>query len=134
MMGFTEAYRKAGYVLSNPRNDWSAVKPDGSSVALTVWQDEIVKNGGAMFMDLREHPALKEWKDRQGNRQRIKHIQYGLATCGGNFDVILCRAVDTNASPRKVAHAEPWVRLRGHIKPEEFNSVDGTFRIEFRPA
>ena len=134
MAGFTEAYRKAGYVLANPRNDWSAVRSDGSAVALTIWQDEIVKGQGPLFVDLRGHPLLAEWKDRQGNRKKIRDVKHGLAHCGGVFDIILCRAVDVTASPRKVAYAEYWQRMRGHINPDTLDEGDGTFRIDFRPA
>lgn len=85
-------------------------------------------------MDSRGHPKLNEWKDRQGNRQRIAHINHGLANCDGVFDIILCRAVDVTASPRKVASANLWGRIRGHIKPMDFSPEDGTFLITFVPA
>jgi hypothetical protein len=134
MAGFKEAYAQAGYSLGNPRNDWSAVKDDGKGVALTVWQDEIVKGQGELHLDLRNHPHLCEWKDRQGNRKRIADIRHGLSQCDGRFDIILCRAVDVNASPRKVASAEHWKRLVGVIQRENFEEVNGTFLITFVPA
>ena len=87
-----------------------------------------------MFMELRGHPKLAEWKDRQGNRQRIGHIRHGLDNCGGVFDIILGRAVNVAASPQKVEDAQLWGRVRGHIKPEDFNPDDGAFRISFHPA
>jgi hypothetical protein len=117
MAGFTEAYEKAGYVLANPRNDWAAIKPDRSAVALTVWQDQIVKGQDPLFMDCRGALNLAEWKDRQGNHKRIQAIKHSLTHCDGMFDFILCVAVAVavKASPRKIATATHWARMRGHI-------------------
>jgi hypothetical protein len=123
MAGFTEAYKKAGYVLANPRNDWAAIKPDRSAVALTVWQDQIVKGQDPLFMDCRGAPNLAEWKDRQGNRKRILAIKHSLTHCDGMFDIILCVAADVKASPRKVATATYWSRMKGHIGADTFGLI-----------
>lgn len=134
MAGFVEAYRKAGYVLRNPRDAWSAVKADGSAVALTVWADEIAGKGAEMHLDLRQHPLLPDWRYGQGNRQRIRDIQHGLEHCGGVFDIILCRAVDPKASPRTVQDAQLWGRLKGCIAAETFEPEDGTYLMTFFAA
>lgn len=128
---FTSAYRKAGYELPNPRNSWSAKKADGSGVALTVWADEIThKSTEPWVMDIRGHARLDLWKDRVGNAIRKQHIQHALDHLGGEFDLILCRAVDANADIRKVKTAQFWERRRGYIDASEFNTDTGEFRIE----
>lgn len=133
MAGFTEAYAKAGYRLTNPRNGWSAVREDGSAVALTIWQDEIVKGQVPLFMDCRTHPNLADWQDKQGNRIRKTHIHHGLVHCGGQFDIILCRARHPTAQPRQVQSAELWQAMVGIIHPDEFDPASGAFRITFGP-
>lgn len=134
MAGFVEACRKAGHELRNPRNAWSAVKADGGAVALTVWADEIQGKGTEMHPELREHPLLADWRDRQGNRQRIEDIRHGLDHCAGVFDIIPCGAVDPKALPRKVQDAQLWGGLKGHIAPETFDAQDGTYRMTFFAA
>ena len=39
-MDFADAFKAAGAPLRSPRNQWSAVAPDGSFIAVTVWQHE----------------------------------------------------------------------------------------------
>ena len=134
MTGFVAAYQKAGYALENQLNSWSAIKADGSAVALTVWKHELRGNGGKLFLELRGHPQLADWKDRQGNRRRIKHVQYGLDNCGGDFELILCEAVDIKASPLKVRDARLWIGMKGHIESETFDPRDGTYLMTFSAA
>jgi len=39
-MDYADAFKAAGAPLRAPRNNWSAIAPDGSFIALTVWQHE----------------------------------------------------------------------------------------------
>ena len=131
---FTEAYRQAGYRIANPRNQWSARKPDGSAVALTVWADQIDKAAEPWVVDTRGHPRYAEWAGRQGNTIRKRDIAHALAACGGRVDLILCVAVDPGEQPRRIRHARHWPQRIGWIDPAAFDAEAGTFRMELRPA
>lgn len=40
MPSFSEAFRHAGAPLANPLNNWSAIAPDRSFIAITIWEHE----------------------------------------------------------------------------------------------
>jgi hypothetical protein len=130
---FTGAFEAAGYVLAAPRTQWSAIKPDASAVALTVWSDEITKTREPWVVDVFDHPRLAEWIGRAGNATRSAHIKFGLENCGGRFDLILCRAVDPNVSVRRVDWARPWHERVGVILPHEFRPETGEYRMSLLP-
>ena len=39
-MNFADAFKAAGAPLGTPRNQWSALEPDGKFIAVTVWAHE----------------------------------------------------------------------------------------------
>ena len=134
MVTFTEAYKSAGYVVRNPRNQWSARKTDGTGVALSVWSDEIDRNAEPWVVDTRGHPEFDEWGGRTGNAIRKKYIAFALERLGGRVDLILCVAVDPAASPRKVKIARHWSQRWGLLDPESFDPKTGVFRMELHPV
>ena len=131
---FTEAFRAAGYELSSPRSQWSAIRADGKAVVVTVWTDEIIKSKEPWEVDLRGHPRLSIWKDKPGNAIRKRHVRYALDHCGGSFDIILCKAVDPTKNTRTVEWARPWKERRGVILPDEFDETTGEYRLRLIPA
>ncbi|MEQ8919823.1 MAG: hypothetical protein RIE60_03395 [Roseovarius sp.] len=133
MASFSEAYRKAGYRLSNPRNQWSARKADGSGVAITIWADEIDKSSDPWVFDCRDHPLYHEWGGRVGNSIRTRDIEFAIEHLNGQFDLILCRAVDPTESPRKIKTADHWTARVGQIDPREFDAETGQFRMMLVP-
>ena len=127
---FTDAFKAAGYELSSPRTQWSAIRSDGSAVVLTVWSDEIDKSTDPWQIDLRNHPRLDVWKSKPGNAIRKKHVRHALDHCGGQVDLILCKAVDPKANTRTVEWARPWTERVGIIKSDEFDQSTGEFRMQ----
>ncbi len=134
MRTFTDAFRAAGYDLSSPRSQWSAIRPDGKAVAVTVWADEIDKSKDPWEVDLRGHPKLSIWQDKPGNAMRRRHVLHALENCGGKFDLILCKAVDPSKNTRTVEWSRPWKERFGVILPEEFNQKTGEYRLRLFPA
>ncbi len=134
MANFTEAYRSAGYLLKNPRNQWSARKADNSGVALTVWRDEIDKTVEPWAFDCRDHPQFELWGGRQGHGIRKRDIEFSLENLGGHFDLILCNAADPNQQPRRIKSASFWKERTGLIRPVDYDSETGCFRLEMPPA
>jgi hypothetical protein len=131
---FSDAFRAAGYELSSPRSQWSAIREDGKAVALTVWTDEIDKTTDPWQIELRGHPKLSVWQGKPGNAIRRKHVRHGLDHCGGQFDLILCKAVDPAKDTRSVEWARPWPERRGVILSGEFVEATGEYRLRLFPA
>lgn len=130
---FTEAFRVAGYELSSPRSQWSAIRADGKAVALTVWTDEIDKSTDPWQIELRGHPKLSIWMVKPGNSIRKRHVRHALDHCDGHVDLILCKAVNPNKDTRTVEWARPWKERRGLIMPDEFNEMTGEYRLRLFP-
>jgi hypothetical protein len=130
---FTGAYAKAGYTVANPRNQWSAIKEDGSGVALTVWSDEIDESQEPWRMDLRNHKRIDVWRGKVGNKVRLRHLCHAMENLEGRVDLILCIARDVDENPRRVKSARPWYQRQGRLVAGTLNSLTGEFLIEFWP-
>ena len=131
-MKFVEAFNALGYEVEAPRQDWSAEKADG--VCVTLWNQEISKEGGLPYMDLWEHwPEGGEWQSKPGNAKRIRHINRALNEFGGRVDVIF---VSGNPG-QSYENAEPWIvekRQNRHWHITRFDREGGNFRAEIAPA
>ena len=106
------------------------MRDDPPGAALTVWSDKIDNKVDPWVVDIRNERRLAEWRGKPGNTARKVHVRFGLETCGGWFDLILCRAVE----PRKVESARFWQERAGLILPDEFDEDTGGYRMTLRPA
>jgi hypothetical protein len=131
--GLSAAFEELGYRLANPQNHWSAIRDDGSGVAVTVWSDEITKGPEPWVLDMRNHVRLSIWIHKVGNSVRKKHLAYAEKELDGKVDLILCVAHDPRGEPRKVKIARPWKERTGHLVPGTLNDTTGEFLLELRP-
>jgi len=77
-----------GAPLANARWSWGSVREDGV-VVLRVWQDEVKKRDGSIFVKVAYKPKLQQDDgDPLGHRERLD------------------QAVDVDAKPRKVKDFE----------------------------
>ena len=110
------------------------MRDDPPGAALTVWSDKIDNKVDPWVVDIRNERRLAEWRGKPGNTARKAHIRFGLETCGGWFDLILCRAVDPQVEPRKVEAVRHWKERVGLILPEDCDDDTGGYRMTLRPA
>lgn len=95
----SEAFAFFGTVPRNSRWAWSAVSPDGMTVAVTLWDHERAADGSVDFFDEKKR---ERWVGRLGNRDRIKNLRHALDHCDGKFRVVRVIAKDTHADPRQI--------------------------------
>jgi hypothetical protein len=123
-----EAFGYFDTVPANIQWSWSARSPDGRVVAVVWWIDERCWRDGKLIYDMRDRPNLHLWKDRHGNRDRIKNLAHARDHCDGLFRIVWARANNTSARVRKTIERYPdatlWMRL------VDFNGETGEFLAE----
>lgn len=93
------AFAFFGTVPRNPRWAWSAVSPDGQTVAVTIWDHKLKPDGSVDYFD----PAKRSlWMNRLGNRDRIRNLRHALEHCDGKFRVVRVIAKDPKAEPKRI--------------------------------
>lgn len=117
--------RAFGTKLTNARWSWSGIAPNGSVVALVLWQDVVKARDGCLtYFDDEDLDA--EWRRRPGHTERVRHLAICRDRHDGRFRAVIARAVDITADPRDIASCHPqegvWWRL------DEFNEATGAFR------
>jgi hypothetical protein len=125
-MLFSEAFAKLGYSLDNPRQDWSAEKMGG--ICLTLWSKET--DWKALVMDTRIHAKqLASWRDKPGNKKRIRHAKLALAGFDGWIDV-----VKLDGEPGvSFGNASPWLpseRMGKRWRVTYVDEATGHIRLE----
>jgi hypothetical protein len=105
-MQYTDAFKKLGYRLSSPRQDWSAGKTDG--VCISIWRNELDRTGDFLRYDLwalHPNPQWATWMSKPGQRTRTAHLQRVMDEFGGKVDVVLV----TGKPGESYESAEPWL-------------------------
>jgi hypothetical protein len=115
-----------GAIARNPRWGWSARSPDGQTVVITLWKDEISCDGDTVVVDMFNHERLHLWTGKLGNRDRIKNLIWARGRCAGLFRVVVTVAEDTKASPRSISKCYPHKTLV--MKLVKLNEDTGEFR------
>ena len=90
-------------VAVNPRWAWSAQTPDGRTVVLTLWKDQIHHSGNKLKIDV-FGDDVHFWKDLPGNRDRIKKLVHARHSCDGLFRAVFVVAKDPKARPRQILY------------------------------
>jgi hypothetical protein len=104
-MLFTEAFERMGYRVSAQRQDWSAENERGG-VCISLWRKEMGVRGGLPWMDTRVHAdPLDGWKDKPGNRKRIRHLRRALDAFSGRVDVVIV----SGKPGQGYGTAQPWL-------------------------
>jgi hypothetical protein len=124
----TAAFSELGTVCKNPRWSWSGQSPDGKIVALTFWQDKLLKNQNAM-LDYND-TAWKSPKvaSRPGNKERMKDIQHAIEHLSSVVHVVVAIAKDPDADPREIQEA--FARPDILMKITYFDDVTGEWCAE----
>jgi len=125
-MLFSEAFAKLGYRLESARQDWSAQSETG--VCLTLWSKET--DWKSLVMDTRIHAKdLVLWKDKPGNKKRIRHSKHALDAHDGWIDVV---KIDGEPGV-SYGNATPWTpseRMGKRWRITYLNESTGHIRLE----
>lgn len=100
-MSQKELFKKLGAPLVNARWSWGAVRESDGAVLLRVWQDEIKKHNGRLFMRITANDYFQNNDPSNlGWQERLRHID--LIRNGIASYMIVCVAKDVSAIPREV--------------------------------
>ncbi|WP_374368620.1 hypothetical protein [Dongia sp.] len=103
-MGYKEAFKKMGYSLLVPRQDWSAISDKG--VCLAIWRKELTMIGGLPHLDTRTVAGpIEIWGRKPGNALRIEHLKTARDRFNGVIDAIIVEGEPGQG----VTDATPWL-------------------------
>lgn len=130
-MSYVEAFKRLGYDIEVPRQDWTAEKCDG--VCISLWRKEMGTRDGLLWMDTHEHAdPIENWGNKPGNHKRIRHLKRALAELGGKVDVVI-----VSGEPGVgYGTAQPWIaegaRAGTFWQVSSFDAETGHFTVELR--
>src|SRR5690242_9319598 len=96
----TAAFDYFGARATNVRWGWAAESPDGSVVVITLWSDQIMRDGAVLRYSTGDRADLPNWVRRPGNRDRKKKLQHAIDHCSRLFRAVIVEAVDPAADVR----------------------------------
>lgn len=122
----SEAFNFFGVVPKNIRWSWSGRSPDGSVVAVRLWQDRF-ENGTKVYRSWKsDKPG--EWKSRPGFAELIANLVHARDHLGGVVSVIILIAKDKKATPRSIDRSFPHPDLK--MRVVLLDEDQGTFVLE----
>lgn len=126
----TAAFAHFGAVPKNVLYAWSAVSPDGGTVVLTWWEDEVERRNGKLAYDTRNNSynSPNIWGNRRGNRERTKNLIHARDYCGELFRIVWVTAADPRDTVRKIVARRPDDTLR--MRLIELDEETGQFLAE----
>jgi hypothetical protein len=127
-MSVKDAFGYFGAVPANRQWSWSARSPDGSTVVITWWKDQETRRKGKLVYDTRNDPNLAEWRNRHGNRDRIRNLAHARDHCGGLFRIVWTKARDPNEPVRQTVERYPDETLQ--MRLIELREQTGEFLAE----
>jgi hypothetical protein len=98
-MSISRLFQQLGAPLANTRWSWGAVRPVDGAVFLRVWQDLKFVESGLMHAEV-DSDRAPSVSTKPGHQERRRHIE--LIRSGARCYLVMCTAVDTHASPRKI--------------------------------
>jgi hypothetical protein len=125
-----EAFGFFGAVPSNHQWAWSARSPDGKTVVVNWWKDEVRSRDGKLIYDMRNHPHIDLWRDRRGNRDRIKNLAHARDYCDGLFRIVWIKTNDPSERVRKTVERYPDKTLWMRLSAPTLNEHTGEFLAE----
>jgi hypothetical protein len=100
-MSQKELFERLRAPLVNARWSWGAVRQSDGVVFLRVWQDEIKRDDGRLFMRITANDYFQNNDPTNlGWQERLRHV--ALVRGGAASYMVMCVAKDANASPREV--------------------------------
>jgi hypothetical protein len=100
-MTLTSLFKYLNAPLTNQRWSWGAARASDGAVFLRVWQDEVIKSGQRRLARVTANAAFEGNEANPGYAERLRHVD--LIRNGAKAYVIMCAAVDVQASPRAIA-------------------------------
>ena len=122
-----------GAVAANPRWGWAAQSPNGRTVVLTMWTDQVRGEHGHLVFEALAPNGDEAWLGRHGHRDRTTKLQHVRDRLDGLFHVVVVEAVKKNTyirQIRKIYRAGRGLQMR-----LEFLNARGEFRARsVKPA
>lgn len=122
----SKAFEYFGVVPKNIRWSWSGRSPDGSVVAVRLWQDKFEDKGRQYRSWSDDVPGA--WKSRPGFTELIENLAHARDHLDGVVSVILLIAKDKDAVPRSIDRSSPAPNLK--MRVVELDETEGTFLLE----
>jgi hypothetical protein len=122
----SKAFEHFGVVPKNIRWSWSGRSPDGSIVAVRLWQDRFEDGGRTYRSWTSDQPG--EWRSRAGFVELIENLAYARDHLDGVVSVILLIAKDKTVSPRSIQRSSPAPKLKMRVAALDEN--EGSFLLE----
>lgn len=122
----SDCFAHYGVVPRNARWSWSGRSLDGSSVAVTLWQDQFEDRGRTYRNSSHDRPG--QWKSRPGFVELIENLRHARDHLGGLVHVILAQPKDPHARPRSIARCFPQEGLK--MRVVDLNEAEGSFVLE----
>lgn len=121
----TECFAVHGVVPKNNRWSWSGRSPDGSRVAVVLWQDKFADGGKAYRSEA--HSSDEKWFGSNGHNELIENLQHAKEMLSGVVYFIVARAKDPLAEPRSID--ECFTRANMQMEIVHFDPVSGAFEL-----
>ena len=132
-MQYAESFKKLGYDLVSPRQDWSAENSDG--VCISIWREELDKHSLLPRLDLwtlHPDPAAATWRSKPGHEKRTRHLARALSEFDRRVDVVLVSGIPGQS----YRDADPWLVAKrgGWWSISNFDVTNGYFVAEVKKA
>jgi hypothetical protein len=102
----------------------SAISPDGHTVVVAMWDDELTGENSHMIYRSKFGPALRG-KSQKISHQWIAHLNWAISHCNGRVRVVVLTPEDAQANPRVIRSCFPDETLRMQIT--SFDRKTGCF-------
>ena len=102
-MSISSFFSKLGAPLKNVRWSWGAVRDSDGAVFLRVWREDQKSVDDKMnsFVQITDNAKYANDRYAHGWRERLRHIE--CVRDDKKCYLVMCRAKDSNASPREIA-------------------------------
>jgi hypothetical protein len=120
-----DAFAKFNTVAHNVRNAWSAISPDGSTVAITWWMDKAYLDHDGRIKLVETARKMRNSITDTGARVRRRHMIHVRDDLDGIFRVVLARRADKTTVPCRTIERIPLSDVWMHL--DDFNEETGEF-------
>lgn len=104
------------------------------AVALTIWDDQTLRINEPWTVDPTVFRDVSKWAHRNGNRDRIRNIRFGLDRCAGWLQLRWIKATDSRIKPRQILGRRDKPERRGLMAETDFDLATEEFLIELHKA
>jgi hypothetical protein len=119
----TACFAHFGAQCANFRWSWSARSPDGKTVVVTMWSDEIRTEGDRLaYYSTATRPS-----NELGSRERRANLIWARDNCGGLVSVVVVVAKNARAQKKSISRCFPSDGLVMRIT--RLNAETGSFRL-----